>query len=140
GLIVLALAQRTSIKIGTALMAGFCSPFPRSCSQAIWRAKVEPEVQGRVFATRFLITELATPLGAAIVGPLADYVFEPAMQPGGSLAGLFGGVFGVGLGAGMALQMALFSSFGLLITLGSYRVRRLRNVETLLPDHDVAVG
>jgi len=140
GLIVLALAQRTSIKIGTALMSGFCSPFSSSCSQAIWRAKVEPEVQGRVFATRFLLAQLATPLGAAIAGPLADYVFEPAMQPGGSLAQVFGGVFGVGLGAGMALQMALFSSFGLLITLSGYRIRRLRNVETLLPDHDVAVG
>ena len=129
GLIVLALAQRTSIKIGTALTCGFCSPFPGSCSQAIWRAKVEPAVQGRVFATRFLLTQLATPLGAAIAGPLADQVFEPAMRPGGDLAQVFGNIFGVGLGAGMALQMALFASFGVLIALGGYRIRRLRQIE-----------
>ncbi|MEM6521270.1 MAG: MFS transporter, partial [Cyanobacteria bacterium P01_C01_bin.70] len=129
GLIVLALAQQTSIKIGTALVCGFCSPFPGSCSQAIWRSKVAPEMQGRVFATRFLLTQLATPLGAAIAGPLADHIFEPAMQPGGFLAPLVGDIFGVGLGAGMALQMTLFASCGVLVALGGYGVRRLRQVE-----------
>ncbi|MEO1351909.1 MAG: MFS transporter [Cyanobacteria bacterium J06635_15] len=130
GLIVLALAQQTSVKIGTAIVCGFCSPFPSSCHQAIWRAKVESDVQGRVFATQFLLTQLATPVGAAIAGPLADYVFEPAMQPGQPLAQLLGTVFGVGLGAGTALQMTLFASCGVLIALGGYGIRRLRQVET----------
>ena len=130
GLIVLALAQQTSVKIGTALMSGFCSPFPGSCSQAIWRAKVAPAVQGRVFATRFLLTQLATPLGAAIAGPLADHVFEPAMQPGEPLAQVLGNIFGVGLGAGMALQMTLFAGSGVLVALGGYGVRQLRQVES----------
>ncbi|NER79552.1 MAG: MFS transporter [Leptolyngbya sp. SIO1D8] len=129
GLIMLTLAQQTSVKIGTALVSGFCSPFPNSCSQAIWRAKVEPEVQGRVFATRFLLTQMVTPLGAALSGPLADHVFGPAMQSGGALAPIFGSIFGVGPGAGMALQMMLFASFGILISLGGYSVRRLRQVE-----------
>lgn len=129
GLIVLALAQYTSTKISTALVSGFCSPFPGSLSQAIWRIKVEPEVQGRVFSTRFLLTQLATPLGGAIAGPLADYVFEPAMQPDGYLAPIFGGIFGVGLGAGMALQMTFFASCGVLLAVGAYGVRRLRQVE-----------
>ena len=129
GLIVLALTQNTVTQMGTAFMSGFCSPFPGSCSQAIWRTKVEPEVQGRVFATRFLLTQLATPLGSAIAGPLADHVFEPAMQPKAVLAQVFGGVFGTGLGAGMALQMTLFASCGVVIALGGYKVRRLRQVE-----------
>ena len=129
GLIVLALAQQNTVKIGTALVSGFCSPFPGSCSQAIWRAKVEPAVQGRVFATRFLLTQLATPLGAAIAGPLADHVFEPAMQPGEPLAQVLGNIFGVGLGAGMALQMTLFAGSGVLVALGGYGIRQLRQVE-----------
>ena len=130
GLIVLALAQRTWLKIGIALISGFCSPFPDSASQAIWMSKVEPGVQGRVFATRFFLTELATPLGAALSGPLADSVFEPAMQSNGGLARALGGVFGAGTGAGMAVQMTLFASCGVLIALGGYGVRRLREVET----------
>ena len=132
GLIVLALAQTVTTQIGTALVSGFCSPFPGSCSQAIWRSKVEPEVQGRVFATRFLLTQLATPLGAVIAGPLADYVFEPAMQPGQPLAQSLGNTFGVGAGAGMALQLTLFASCGLLIALGGYGIRDLRDIETNL--------
>lgn len=129
GLLVLAIAQNTLIQMGTALVSGFCSPFPGSCSQAIWRTKVEPDVQGRVFATRFLLTQLATPLGAAIAGPLADHVFEPAMQPNETLAQAFGSIFGTSPGAGMALQMTLFASCGVLVALGGYTVRRLRQVE-----------
>ncbi|MBE7384644.1 MAG: MFS transporter [Leptolyngbya sp. SIO1E4] len=128
-LIILALAQQNVVKIGTALVSGFCAPFPMSCSKAIWRSQVEPEVQGRVFAARFLLTRLFIPLGAMISGPLADHVFEPAMQPGGALAKPFGNILGVGLGAGMALQMLLFASFGVLVSLGGYGVRRLRQVE-----------
>jgi len=129
GLVVLALAQRTSVKMGTAFVSGFCSPFPSSSSQAIWMAAVEPEVQGRVFATRFFLGQLAAPLGAAIAGPLADRVFEPAMQPGGTLASILGSIFGTGQGAGMALQMTLVSICGAIVALGGYGIRQLRRVE-----------
>ena len=129
GLIVLALAQQTWHKIGAALISGFCSPFPDSSSQAIWMAKVEPGVQGRVFATRFFLTQLATPLGSAIAGPLADTVFEPAMRSRGYLAGLLSSIFGNGIGAGMAVQMTLFASCGVVFSISGYGVRRLRELE-----------
>ena len=129
GLIVLALSRNLATQIGTTLISGFCSPFPMSCSQAIWRSQVEPEVQGRVFASRFLVTQLATPLGAAIAGPLADRFFEPAMQPSQALSQVFGDIFGTGPGAGMALQMTLFASCGVLVAVGGYRIRTLRQVE-----------
>ena len=130
GLMVLAITRNFAIHIGTALASGFCSPFPGSCSQAIWRVQVAPEVQGRVFASRFLVTQLATPIGAAIAGPLADQVFEPALQPEGFLADtLLGQIFGVGVGAGMALQMTLFASFGLVVALGGYGIKPLMTLE-----------
>ena len=59
------------------------------------------------------------------------------MLPGGSLAPLFGPIVGVGPGAGMSL-IILF--MGLIITaigFSGYAVPTLRNVETLLPDHDL---
>ncbi len=136
GIVVLALAQHNSIKIVIVLVCGFCSPFPSSASQAIWRAKVNPDVQGRVFSTRFLLTQLATPLGAAISGPLTDKFFEPAMQPGGRLANIFGTLFGTDLGAGIALQISLFAACGMLIAIGGYSIQALRNVETCLPDYN----
>ena len=128
-IIILALAQQTVTKIGTALFSGFCSPFPESANQAIWMSQVEPEVQGRVFATRFLLTELSSPIGYAIAGPLADQFFEPAMQPGGKLAIVFAPIFGTGLGAGMALQISIFATCGMLIAISGYGVRQLKSAE-----------
>ncbi len=136
GIVVLALAQQTATKIGTALFSGFCSPFPESANQSIWMSKVEPEVQGRVFATRFLLTQLSSPVGYAIAGSLADQFFEPAMQPGGQLATVFEPIFGTGLGAGMALQISIFATCGMLIAVRGYSVRQLRAVDILLPNHN----
>lgn len=120
--------------------AQFCSsvnfPLLGSCTEAIWLAKVKPEVQGRVFATRSTLVLLASTAGYLIAAPLADRVFEPAMMPGGALAGVFGGVFGTGSGAGMALLYTLSSICMLLVAIGGYACRPLRDAEILLPDRD----
>lgn len=122
------------------VMAGFFgaffSPWSNSANQAIWVSKVEPDVQGRVFATRYLIAQIASPLGLAIAGPLADYLFEPAMMPGGKLAGLFGSIFGTGQGAGMALQYTLSSLGCVAIALSGYAFQGLRDLDVIVPDHD----
>ena len=136
GLIVLSVTQTMLIKIAAALTSGFCSPFPDSSNQAIWMSKVKPDIQGRVFAARDLIAQIAIPLGAAIAGPLADRFFEPAMRTDGSLTGLFGGIFGTEIGAGMALMITLFSSCGLLLGLGGYSFPLLREVEKIISDHE----
>ncbi|MEM9904330.1 MAG: hypothetical protein AAF921_04820 [Cyanobacteria bacterium P01_D01_bin.44] len=63
---------------------------------------------------------------AAIAGPLADTVFEPAMQSKGGLANSLGSLFGTGTGAGIAVQMTLFASGGVLLSFGGYKIRELR--------------
>lgn len=105
-------------------------------NQALWMAKVAPEVQGRVFATRRLIAQMLGPAAALAAGPLADKVFEPAMATGGSLAGLFGGLVGTGPGAGMGLMHVLFGLTGTAIALAAFSFRTVREADTLLPDHD----
>jgi len=115
----------------------FFGSFVPSSNQAIWLSKVEPAVQGRVFTSRYLIAQVASPIGVAIAGPLADYVFEPAMQPSGVLAAGLGGIFGTGEGAGMALQYTLFSLVGSAIALGGYFFPVLRNVEKIVPNHNL---
>ena len=135
GLIALSVTQTMFVKIAAALTSGFCSPFPDSSNQAIWMSKVKPDFQGRVFATRDLIAQIAIPLGATIAGPLADRFFEPAMRNSGNLAKIFGGIFGNEIGAGMALMITLFSSCGLLLALGGYAVPLLREVEEIIPDY-----
>lgn len=115
----------------------FLGPFIDGSNQTIWQAKTAPDVQGRVFSIRRLIAWISTPLAALVAGPLADLVMEPAMQEGGALEPRFSWLVGSGPGAGMAL---IFVFAGLAITamgLGSYAVRIVREVESILPDHDV---
>ena len=57
----------------------FVIPLMNTSNQAIWQAKVPPEIQGKVFSARLLIAQIAAPLSMLISGPLADFVFGPAM-------------------------------------------------------------
>jgi len=118
----------------------FFIPIVNGSNQAIWQAKVAPDVQGRVFATRRLIAWLVTPLSRLAAGPLADFVFEPAMMPSGGLADLFGWLVGTGPGAGMGLMFVLMGVLGALSGLGGYAFRVIRDAEDILPDHEVAAA
>ena len=111
-------------------------PLINGSNQAIWQAKVAPDVQGRVFAIRRLIAWVSTPLAQLIAGPLADYVMEPAMQEGGALAGAFGGLVGTGNGAGMGLMLFVSGILSSLVALAAYSTNAVRHAEDLLPDHE----
>ncbi|MCC6802339.1 MAG: MFS transporter [Anaerolineae bacterium] len=113
-------------------------PILNGSNQAIWQAKVAPELQGRVFSARRMIAQVTGPVSMLVAGPLADQLFEPAMQAGGSLAPIFGGLVGTGAGAGMALMFVITGLLGALIGLAGYAVPLVRNAEDLLPDHESA--
>ena len=119
------------------LPAQFCSslnfPLKSSCSDAIWRLKVEPNLQGRVFASRRMFALALSPIAKLIAAPLADYVVEPAMMPGGTLAPLLGSIFGTNPGAGMAFLYVMSSICLVLIGLGGYAFPSLREVEDSVP-------
>lgn len=121
---------------GTGFFIGaLFGPIINASNQAIWQAKVAPDLQGRVFSARRLIAWMAAPISPLIGGTLADFVLEPAMQDGGSLSGVFGWLVGTGPGAGMAL---IIIGAGLLVTLVGaigYFIRPVREAESLLPDH-----
>jgi DHA3 family macrolide efflux protein-like MFS transporter len=112
-------------------------PVLNGSTQAIWQAKVAPDVQGRVFAIRLLISQLSVPASMLLAGPLADYVFEPAMRSGGSLQPLFGQLVGTGPGAGMSLMFVIAGALGILVGLSGYAFRAVRDIEDILPDHTV---
>ncbi len=125
--IVFAFGQALSIWIPAQFCSSFNFPILGSSNEAMWLAKVPPEVQGRVFATRAVIVQLASAIGLSIAGPLADRVFEPAMQPSGFLAAIFGPIIGTGAGAGMALLYAISALGLLLVAVGGYACRLLRD-------------
>lgn len=118
----------------------FFIPIVNGSNQAIWQAKVVPDVQGRVFATRAMIAQISVPVAMLLSGPLADAYFEPAMMTGGGLESLFGMLVGTGPGAGMALMLIIAGFCGVIIGFGGYIIRVVRDVEDIIPDHQVAVA
>ncbi len=124
---------------GSFMSQGFI-PIINGSNQAIWQSKVPPVVQGRVFATRRMIAQFSFPIAVLFAGPLADRVFEPAMQGSGVAAALFGPLVGTGPGAGMGLMVALSGVFGAAVGLIGYLVPAVRNVEQILPDFDAPTG
>lgn len=115
-------------------------PFMNACSQAIWQAKVAPDIQGRVFAVRRTIAWSAGLISPLLAAPLADYIFKPAMKAGGVLAGVLGPIFGVGESRGVGVMISLVGVLTLVVTIIALLVPAIRRVELDLPDHEVEVG
>jgi MFS family permease len=130
------LARSVPVWAATEFASGAMSPWINSSNQAIWQAKVAPDVQGRVFSIRRLIAWFSMPAATLVAGPLADYVMEPAMQPGGALAPVFEPLVGVGPGAGIALIIFFAGLAIILVGLSGYAIRVIRDAEAILPDHD----
>ena len=110
-------------------------PILNGSNQAIWQAKVPPDIQGKVFSVRIMIAQISSPLAMALIGPLADRIFEPRMAVGGSWSGIFGGMIQPGVGAGIALIMVLSGIIGMGAPLIGYMIPAIRNAEDLIPDH-----
>lgn len=139
GQFLLGVGQGVFLWSAGAFFSMFFIPFVNGSNQAIWQAKIPPEIQGKVFATRRLIAQVSAPLAMLAAGPLADRVFEPALAAGSSLSRVLGPVVGVGPGAGMAVMFVLAGLVGGAIGLGGYLFPAIRNAEDLLPDHDVGL-
>jgi MFS family permease len=129
------LGQATPVWMIAGFIMAFMTPIINGSNQAIWQAKVEPDVQGRVFSIRRLIAWVSSPLAMLIAGPLADNVLEPAMQSDGALAQTFGGLVGNTAGSGMSLVMFFTGLAIVLVAVIAYFVPVVRHAEELLPDH-----
>jgi len=136
GLIVFGLGRGMGVWIPSLMLGCLTIPLGNASSQALLQAKVAPDVQGRVFSARRLLTwapDMFTPI---VGGALADYVMEPAMQSGGWLADAFGWLVGTGPGSGMSLIMFFFGVLSLLTVLACVMIPVVRNIEDILPNHE----
>ena len=124
----------------SAFFTMFFVPILDGSDQAIWQSKVPPDIQGRVFGSRMLISEISAPISMLFAGPLADLVFEPALMPGGGLIQVFGNLVGVGPGSGMSLIFVFVGILGTIICLPGYSLSAVRNIENILPDHKAEIA
>ncbi|MBN2146854.1 MAG: MFS transporter [Anaerolineales bacterium] len=136
-LLLFGLGRSLPAWIAAAVIGAIFPVFTNGASQAIWQAKVAPDVQGRVFSARRMIAWSMGPITPILAGALADYVTEPAMQANTWLARLFGGIVGTGPGSGMAVQFILTGiAYMLVVWIVFLFFPMVRNLEDRLPDHD----
>ena len=119
------------------LLGGLFGPLINGSNQAIWQAKVAPDVQGRVFSARRLIAWFTNPISPIIGGTLADFVLEPAMKnPESGLAHIFSPLFGFGPGSGMSVLIFFCGVIMMLVGVSGYFIPAIRQAESILPDYD----
>ncbi|WP_448272920.1 hypothetical protein [Nostoc sp. DSM 114160] len=142
GVFIIAAGLQPSLVIFTVsiFLFSLTQPIISSSTQAVMQKKVEPNVQGRVFAIKGAIEAAALPLGYITIGPLAEKVFEPLMATDGYLAGSIGQIIGVGSGRGMGLLLIIMGVLTILETSLAYLYPRLRFVEDELPNVSNAVA
>lgn len=140
GITLMGLGQAIPVWIGASLMGMFFVPIINGSNQAIWQAKVAPDVQGRVFSIRRLIAAATTPLAALVAIPLADNLLGPAMMEGGALADTFSRLVGVGPGAGISLMYVIAGLAIAAVSMLGYVIPFIRNVEDIMPDHEAVGG
>jgi DHA3 family macrolide efflux protein-like MFS transporter len=135
GLLISGLRANTlMISLGRVVLLLFI-PFAAALSQAVFQVKIPPDIQGRVFAIRGMISRSMVPLAFILSGPLADNFFEPLMAEGGAMADTFlGTLLGTGPGRGIGLMLIISCLFLWVESLVAYANPRIRNVETEIPD------
>ena len=136
GNLVFGLGRTLGIWVPAILVAGVGSSVGIATSQSLLQVKVAPDVQGRVFSARRMLTWFPDTFTPILGGLLADYVMEPAMQNGTWVARLLGWMAGTGPGSGMAVMMVVFGILTILALMSGYIFPQVRNMEDLLPDHD----
>jgi DHA3 family macrolide efflux protein-like MFS transporter len=136
GNVFFALGQGLASWVPLILLAGLGSNVGIATSQAILQAKVAPDVQGRVFSARRLLTWFPDTFTPILGGLLADHIMEPAMRSQSWLANTFGWLVGTTPGSGMALIMFIAGFLMILTMFAGYLIPNIRNMEDLLPDHE----
>ena len=109
-------------------------PLINASSQALWQIKVALDFQGRVFATRRVIAQIAAPVSYLLAGLLADNIFEPLLSPDGPLAESVGATIGTGPGRGIAFMFMLMGAGVVATAVAGFSISAIRNLETDLPD------
>jgi MFS transporter, DHA3 family, macrolide efflux protein len=102
---------------------------------AIFQRKVPPELQGRVFAMRRMISIIGQPIVLFAVGPLTDQVFNPLMT--GPLGDQLAPLFGMHAARGASLMLVLVGLVLMIVPALTLLNSRVRKLEDEIPDATV---
>lgn len=134
GLIIAGLRPNPIVAVGGALILMAVVPIVNGTSQTLWQTKIAPGIQGRVFSTRRMVAQIATPIAFVAAGPVADGVFEPLLMPDGALADSVGRIWDTGVGRGSALLVSCVGVAVILLAGLAWLTPAIRNIERDIPD------
>lgn len=134
GLIVAGLRPDPVVAVGGSMLLMGVVPIVNGTSQTLWQTKIAPGIQGRVFSTRRMVAQMATPVAFVAAGPVADNVFEPLLMPGGPLASSLGGVWDTGVGRGSAFLISCVGLAVIALAALAWLTPTIRNIERDIPD------
>ena len=134
GLIIAGLRPNPVVAVGGAVLLMAVVPIVNGTSQTLWQTKIAPGIQGRVFSTRRMVAQIATPIGFVAAGPMADGVFEPLLMPDGALADSVGRIWDTGVGRGSALLISCVGVAVIFLAGLAWLTPAIRNIERDIPD------
>ena len=123
---------------GLAFVAMAAAGLAEGCTNALWMRKIPEQHRGSVFAATEMLSQITLTtmmLGGAFV---VDHFLRPSLSEGGFLAPHVGEWFDAGKRGPVALLFVGSGMLGLFICMGSLASKRLRRLDLLVPDHDVA--
>lgn len=110
-----------------AILGWLSIPLMNANMDVIFRTKIPPEMQGRVYSARNTLQFFTIPLGYFFGGLLVDKVFEPFMAD--NTSGFLASLFGAKKGAGAALLFFMIGLAGVATCLIFRRVKAIREIE-----------
>ncbi len=134
GTVVVGVGRSVFLWAAGSFLAEAIMPVALGANQAIWQTKTPPQMQGRIFSARIVVTQLAATLAMILGGVLADRVFEPFMAGSSRLAATLQPLVGRGPGAGIGLMFVLSGIIGAVAAVWGFLYRPVRDIESLLPD------
>lgn len=134
GLVIAGLRPDPLIAVGGSVLLMAVVPIVNGTSQTLWQTKIAPALQGRVFSTRRLVSQIATPVAFVAAGPVADNVFEPLLLADGALAGSLGRLWETGTGRGSALLISCVGVAVIALAGCAWLAPSIRNIERDIPD------
>ncbi len=110
-----------------AVLGWLSIPLMNANMDVIFRTKIPPEMQGRVYSARNTFQFFTIPMGYFFGGLLVDKVFEPFMA--NNTSGLLASLFGAEKGAGAAMLFFVIGIAGAAVCLIFRRVKVIREIE-----------
>lgn len=110
-----------------AILGWLSIPLMNANMDVIFRTKIPPEMQGRVYSARNTFQFFTIPMGFFLGGLLVDEVFEPFMA--NNTSGFLAALFGKEKGAGAAMLFFVIGLAGVAICLIFRRVRAIREID-----------